>query len=72
MCELKQICVFCISSAGTRREYREAAREMGTLLALRRIGLVFGGGNRGLMGEVEFSTEGTQSTASVLADSKVS
>jgi uncharacterized protein (TIGR00730 family) len=52
MSELKRICVFCGSSTGTRPEYKAAAREMGGLLAGRRIGLVFGGGNRGLMGEL--------------------
>jgi uncharacterized protein (TIGR00730 family) len=52
MGELKRICVFCGSSAGTRPEYKAMAREMGKLLAVRRIGLVFGGGRRGLMGEL--------------------
>lgn len=44
------VCVYCGSSKGHRAEYVEAARELGTLLAERRIRLVFGGGSVGLMG----------------------
>lgn len=50
--EMKRVCVFCGSSAGTRPVYAEAARATGRLLAERGIGLVYGGGNVGLMGEV--------------------
>ena len=49
---MKRICVFCGSSPGARPEYAEAAREMGKALATRDIGLVYGGGKVGLMGEV--------------------
>jgi len=49
---MKRVCVFCGSSAGTRPVYAEAARAMGRLLAERGIGLVYGGGRVGLMGEV--------------------
>ena len=47
---MKRICVFCGSSSGSRPEYRTAADELGTELARRNIGLVYGGGNVGLMG----------------------
>jgi len=47
---MKRICVFCGSSAGRRPEYRAAAEEMATELVKRNIGLVYGGGNVGLMG----------------------
>jgi uncharacterized protein (TIGR00730 family) len=47
---MKRICVFCGSSPGSRPEYRAAAEELGTQLARRNIGLVYGGGNVGLMG----------------------
>ena len=47
---LKRVCVFCGSSSGARRSYREAAAELGRLLAASRIGAVYGGGNVGLMG----------------------
>ncbi len=50
--EMKRVCVFCGSSSGTRPVYAEAARSMGRLLAERGIGLVYGGGRVGLMGEV--------------------
>jgi uncharacterized protein (TIGR00730 family) len=52
MIELNRICVFCGSSAGVRPEYAEAARDVGRLLAANGIGLVYGGGKRGLMGEL--------------------
>ncbi len=49
---LKRICVFCGSSPGARPEYARAARELGALLARRGIGLVFGGGKVGMMGQL--------------------
>ncbi len=47
---LNRVCVFCGSSNGRRPSYRAAAAELGRLLAARRIGIVYGGGNVGLMG----------------------
>lgn len=47
-----RVCVFCGSSPGARPSYAAAARALGTLLAQRRIELVWGGGNVGLMGVV--------------------
>jgi|ERR1700677_2246723 hypothetical protein len=47
---MKRICVFCGSSEGSRPEYHAAAEEMGAELVRRNIGLVYGGGNVGLMG----------------------
>jgi len=44
--------VFCASSPGSRPVYTDAAQAMGALLAERGIGLVYGGGNVGLMGVV--------------------
>src|SRR5215472_10733837 len=49
---MKRICVFCGSSAGVRPEYRASAEELGAELSHRNIGLVYGGGNVGLMGAV--------------------
>ena len=49
---MKRICVFCGSNPGRGASYRQAAVEMGHLLAERGIGLVYGGGNVGLMGTV--------------------
>jgi uncharacterized protein (TIGR00730 family) len=46
------VCVFCGSSSGNRPEYTAVARELGTLLATRGIGLVYGGGHVGMMGHV--------------------
>ena len=47
---IRRVCVYCASSAGTDPVYEKAARELGALLAARKIGLVYGGGNVGLMG----------------------
>lgn len=49
---MQRLCVFCGSSVGRRAAYVEAARRVGALLASRGIGLVYGGGNVGLMGEL--------------------
>jgi uncharacterized protein (TIGR00730 family) len=49
---MKRICVFCGSSSGSRPEYRAAAEELGAELVRRNIGLVYGGGNVGLMGVI--------------------
>ncbi len=49
---MKRVCVFCGSSSGTNPLYVDAARRMGRTLARRGIGLVYGGGGTGLMGEV--------------------
>jgi len=49
---MKRICVYCGSSDGDEPSYISAARELGTELARRKIGLVYGGASVGLMGAV--------------------
>lgn len=49
---MKRVCVFCGSSPGTNPVYLEAATKVGRTLARRGLGLVYGGGNVGLMGAV--------------------
>ncbi|MCU0537871.1 MAG: TIGR00730 family Rossman fold protein [Hydrococcus sp. Prado102] len=49
---MKRVCVFCGSSMGSRPAYKLAAQAMGEALARRGLGLVYGGGNVGLMGVV--------------------
>ena len=44
--------MFCGSSGGSQREYRTCAEELGNELARRNVGLVYGGGNVGLMGAI--------------------
>lgn len=46
------ICVYCGSSSGRQPEFAERARSLGTRLAERGFGLVYGGGRVGLMGIV--------------------
>jgi uncharacterized protein (TIGR00730 family) len=47
---MTRLCVFAGSATGRRAEYAEAARELATEMARRRLGLVYGGGSVGLMG----------------------
>jgi uncharacterized protein (TIGR00730 family) len=47
---MNRICVFCGSNSGSRPIYSDAARELGQVLARRKIALVYGGGSIGLMG----------------------
>lgn len=49
---MKRICVFCGSTFGAKEQYKKAAQELGQLMAKKNIGLVYGGGNVGLMGEI--------------------
>ena len=46
----RRICVFCGSNPGVNPVYKNAAAGLGRLLAERKIELVYGGGNVGLMG----------------------
>lgn len=48
--DLTHVCVFAGSGVGRRPEYREAAESLGTELAERGIGLVYGASGIGLMG----------------------
>ena len=50
--KIQKICVYCGSGAGTDPAFIQAAREFGEVLAQNRIGLVYGGGAVGMMGEV--------------------
>jgi uncharacterized protein (TIGR00730 family) len=50
--ELRRVAVFCGSNHGRDPRFRDAAQELGRLLAEREIGLVYGGGNVGLMGVI--------------------
>lgn len=49
---MKRIAVFCGSSLGSKNEYKIAAQSLGKTLVRNGIGLVFGGGAVGLMGEI--------------------
>lgn len=46
------ICVFCASHDGAHPAYRQAAVQLGTLIAESGFGLVYGGATTGLMGAV--------------------
>lgn len=48
----KNICVFCGSRRGNDISYSVLAQRVGKELARRDIGLVYGGGNIGLMGDI--------------------
>lgn len=48
--DVKWICVYCGSGEGVNPAYAAAAEEFGATMAAAGIGLVYGGGNIGLMG----------------------
>ena len=48
----RSVAVFCAAAQGARPAYREAAEELGRLLAARGLGLIYGGADIGLMGAV--------------------
>ncbi|GLK67536.1 TIGR00730 family Rossman fold protein [Hansschlegelia plantiphila] len=52
MTRIRTVCVYCGSSTGARPEHMAAAEAMGRALAEAGVGLVYGGGNIGLMGAV--------------------
>ncbi len=49
---MKRICVYCGSNPGASPAYAAAARSLGRELALRGLGLVYGGASVGVMGAV--------------------
>jgi uncharacterized protein (TIGR00730 family) len=53
---LKNVCVYCGSGNGLTANYANAARVLGQSLAKAGVGLVYGGGSLGLMGEVASAT----------------
>ena len=55
---LASICVYCGSGPGRNAAYMAAARTLGHAMAEAGIGLVYGGGSLGLMGEVARSVLG--------------
>lgn len=53
---IRNVCVYCGSGRGLNPLYSQAAVTLGRTLAERGIGLVYGGGGLGLMGDVARST----------------
>lgn len=49
---MKRVCIFCGSSNGVNPRYLECAKAIGEELVRRGLGLVYGGGNIGLMSVV--------------------
>jgi uncharacterized protein (TIGR00730 family) len=56
MSVIRNVCVYCGSSAGADARYGDAAEELGQALAADGVGLVYGGGGDGLMGRLARST----------------
>jgi uncharacterized protein (TIGR00730 family) len=52
MSAIRNICVYCGSGPGADPAFVEAARSFGAILGKNGIGLVYGGGSIGLMGEI--------------------
>ena len=49
---MKKICVFTGAASGINPLYKDAAYQMGQMIGSQGLGLVYGGGKMGLMGEV--------------------
>jgi len=50
--KIRKICVYCGSGPGADPAFVEAARAFGAILAKHGVGLVYGGGHVGMMGEL--------------------
>ena len=49
---IRSVCVYCGSSPGRDPQFLQAATELGETLARHNIRLVYGGGDKGLMGRI--------------------
>ena len=49
---IKSIAVFCGSKPGSNPLFTRHAKQLGYLLAEKNITLIYGGGNKGIMGEI--------------------
>jgi uncharacterized protein (TIGR00730 family) len=49
---MKRICVYSGSNLGIRPEYKKITKQLGTVLVVNNIELVYGGSKTGLMGEI--------------------
>ena len=58
MTEIQNVCVYCGSSSNVDDAYKEAATQLGALIAKENWGVVYGGGRVGLMGLVADSALG--------------
>jgi uncharacterized protein (TIGR00730 family) len=52
MSQIRKVCVYCGSGPGSDPDFVLAARQFGKILADNGVGLVYGGGSIGLMGEI--------------------
>ena len=56
MSAIRNVCVYCGSSAGSDARFGDAAEALGRALAAEGVGLVYGGGGDGLMGRLARAT----------------
>jgi len=49
---IQKICVFCASKEGFDEEFQKLAKELGAKIAQKGLGLIYGGAQVGLMGQV--------------------
>jgi len=56
MSAIRNVCVYCGSSAGDDARFGDAAEQLGRALAREGVGLVYGGGGEGLMGRLARAT----------------
>lgn len=60
---ITKIAVYCASSTGNDTKFKETAYKLGETLAKKKISLVYGGGNVGLMGAIADGVVQNQGTA---------
>jgi uncharacterized protein (TIGR00730 family) len=69
MNKIENVCVYCGSSNGNDPHFQESARSLGAAMAREGIGLVYGGGNNGLMGTLARSVlEGGGRVCGIIPD----
>jgi len=53
---IKSIAVFCGSKSGNNTLYEEHTKQLGSILAKKNVAVIYGGGNKGLMGAIANAT----------------
>lgn len=59
---IKSIAVFCGSKSGKNNLFEEHTKQLGALLAKKNVAVIYGGGNKGLMGAVANAALGENGT----------
>jgi predicted Rossmann-fold nucleotide-binding protein len=67
--QIKSVCVFCGSALGNNVIYKQTAADLGTLMLQKKLSLVYGGSNIGLMMVIaDVMTEGGGQVIGVMSE----